>query len=485
MGAGSGLRRIGKRALDMSLRRFGLLSIAERFAAPEELAAIGLPPPPLAREGGPVRFLLIDPIAGSFRSVRLERVRPGAAFSFAFSAFANRAGAYFLLFVFQPAAAGPVTPRRWQIRLAALALGTRPPVLLPCNEALPSFHALALPPQPAQAMHLIGAEAIGKEAEIPVAGAIESCWQEGGGCYVQGWLHAYERRVEAASVLGGRAPRPIAHLAPRPDLLANYPMLPEPSPAAGFSLFVPFHSGETMTFLIETEAGPTPLALPLPASPAAAPDVLAHEAALRDQGFVRFVAEANARRLEVLEIGARLVGSRSEAQRERFPKARRYVGMDVHPGPLVDVVGDAHELSRVVGRASFDAVFSGAVLEHLAMPWLVAAEINRALRLGGITYHITPQAWPVHEEPNDFWRFTDEALKVLFGAPFGFEVLQAGMADRIRLYPLEKDKGDLSLPFGYGYGSAWVLARKVAEIDEARAMPASLGVLGRRYPRPG
>jgi hypothetical protein len=202
MGAGSGLRRIGKRALDMSLRRFGLLSIAERFAAPEELAAIGLPPPPLAREGGPVRFLLIDPIAGSFRSVRLERVRPGAAFSFAFSAFANRAGAYFLLFVFQPAAAGPVTPRRWQIRLAALALGTRPPVLLPCNEALPSFHALALPPQPAQAMHLIGAEAIGKEAEIPVASAIESCWQEGGGCYVQGWLHAYEPR--AAS---DRAPR--------------------------------------------------------------------------------------------------------------------------------------------------------------------------------------------------------------------------------------------------------------------------------------
>ena len=136
-----------------------------------------------------------------------------------------------------------------------------------------------------------------------------------------------------------------------------------------------------------------------------------------------------------------------------------------------------------LGARSFDAVFSGAVLEHLAMPWLIAAEINRVLRLGGITYHITPQAWPVHEEPNDFWRFTDEALKLLFGAPLGFEVLHAGMADRVRLYPLEKEKGDVSLPFGYGYGSAWVLARKVAEIDEAGAMPVSLGVLGRRYPR--
>ena len=482
MGAGSGLRRIGKRVLGISLRRFGRLSVAERFAAPAELAAIGLPAPPLAREGGPVRFLLIDPIAGSFRSARLERVRPDAGLSFAFPAFANRAGAHFLLLVFQPATEGAGAPRGWQRWLAALALGTRRPVVLPCNEALPGFHAIALPPQPARAMHLIGAGAIGDEGAVAAAGAIESCWQEGGGCYVQGWMHAYERRVEAASVLGG-APCPIARLGPRPDLLEHYPMLPDRPPAAGFSLFVPFHSGEALKFLIETEAGPAQLSLPLPGREAPAPATLAHEAALRDQGFVRFVAEANARRLEVLEIGARLVGSRSEAQRERFPKARRYVGMDVHPGAMVDVVGDAHELSRLVGRGSFDAVFSGAVLEHLAMPWLVAAEINRVLRLGGITYHITPQAWPVHEEPNDFWRFTDEALKLLFGPPLGFEVLHAGMADRVRLYPLEKDKGDVSLPFGYGYGSAWVLARKVAEIDEAGAMPASLGVLGRRYPR--
>ena len=157
-------------------------------------------------------------------------------------------------------------------------------------------------------------------------------------------------------------------------------MLPEPSPAAGFSLFVPFHAGEALKFLIETEAGPARLSLPLPGREVPAPATLAHEAALRDQGFCALRRGSQCAPLEVLEIGARLVGSRSEAQRERFPKARRYVGMDVHPGPMVDVVGDAHELSRLVGRGSFDAVFSGAVLEHLAMPWLIAAEINRVLR---------------------------------------------------------------------------------------------------------
>ncbi len=351
---------------------------------------------------------------------------------------------------------------------------------------MPGFRGLALPPHPPGAMHPFGQEAGGKGETLPAAGAIEAWWQEGGGCYIQGWLHAYERRVASAAVIGGDGPRPVPRLTPRPDLIAHYPMLPDPAPTAGFSLFVPGCAGKAASFAIETEAGPARLSLPLP-EPAALPAAaLAGEAEAKDRAFSRFVAEANARGLEVMEIGARLVGSRSEGLRGRFPKAGRYVGMDVHPGPNVEVVGDAHELSRLVGRGSFDAIFSAAVLEHLAMPWIVAAEINRVLRPGGLTYHITPQAWPVHEEPNDFWRFTDAALRLLFGEPFGFEVLSAGMGDRARLYPLDKDSGDLGLPLGYGYASAWVLARKVREIDAGGAgLDVALAALGRRYPRPG
>ncbi len=152
----------------------------------------------------------------------------------------------------------------------------------------------------------------------------------------------------------------------------------------------------------------------------------------------RFLRKANAKDGDVPQIGARLVGSLTEDWRDRFPKARRYVGMDVHPGPTVGVVGDAHERCRLAGLHSFDAVFSGAVLEHLVMPWIVAAEINRVLRPVGLAYHITPQARPLHKEPNDFWRFSDEALRLLFGAPNGFEVLSAGRADRVRLHPLDK-----------------------------------------------
>ena len=91
------------------------------------------------------------------------------------------------------------------------------------------------------------------------------------------------------------------------------------------------------------------------------------------------------------------------------------------------MVADAHFLSRAIEPGSVDGVFSLAVLEHLAAPWLVAAEVNRILKLGGLTYHVAPHSWPVHETPNDFWRMSDAGLRALFGPHLGFEVLEAGM----------------------------------------------------------
>ncbi|HWA78949.1 MAG TPA: class I SAM-dependent methyltransferase, partial [Acetobacteraceae bacterium] len=420
-------------------RPLGRVVIAERFSAPADLAAIRLPKPPLDPDHGPISVLLLDPRNGTFRAAQLDTIRKGADLSFGFPAFTNSAGATFLLLAFQPARSDIFD--RWQRRLAAAALAARPPIQLACNADVPGFHALMLPPHPPNALHLLGPAEVEKDSEtneIKVSGAIETWWREDGGLYLQGWLHAYERRVISAAILAGREPsnrpHPIPRFTPRPDLIGHEPKLTEP--AAGFALFVPNCTGETVTLRIGTEAGPAQLSLSLPARAGLPAARIAREAEEKDRAFIRFVAEANARGFEVLEIGARLVGRRTEPLRDRFPKARRYVGMDIHPGPTVDLVGDVHALSRLTGRGSFDAVFSGAVLEHLAMPWIVAAEINRVLRPGGLTYHITPQAWPVHEEPNDFWRFTDEALKLLFGEPFGFEVLSAGMADRARLYPL-------------------------------------------------
>ena len=142
-------------------------------------------------------------------------------------------------------------------------------------------------------------------------------------------------------------------------------------------------------------------------------------------------------------------------------------------------MGDAHALSSVVGEGAFDAIFSSAVLEHLAMPWVAAVEMNRALRPGGLVFHRTHQSWPVHERPNDFFRFSDEALRVLFGPAHGFEVLEAGMALPMALYARRKGPVIDLTGLNPGFGMSWVLARKVG------VGVVDLGALSRSYRPPG
>ena len=63
------------------------------------------------------------------------------------------------------------------------------------------------------------------------------------------------------------------------------------------------------------------------------------------------------------------IGARTPRGTEAIPPQRllqgRVIGLDIHPGLNVDVVGDAHGLSRFLRAGSLDAVLSASVLEHL------------------------------------------------------------------------------------------------------------------------
>jgi Methyltransferase domain len=151
-----------------------------------------------------------------------------------------------------------------------------------------------------------------------------------------------------------------------------------------------------------------------------------HFSAAADQAFVAmintFQQEIKVRRGSLLEIGSR--ARSGTTYRSWFPEIEQYVGLDVTDGPNVDIVGDAHQMSEFIDR-KFDFVFSIGVFEHILMPWKVAIEMNSVMADGGMGLIISHEAWPLHEEPWDFWRYSKEAWQGIFNIHTGFEIVDA------------------------------------------------------------
>jgi SAM-dependent methyltransferase len=69
-----------------------------------------------------------------------------------------------------------------------------------------------------------------------------------------------------------------------------------------------------------------------------------------------------------------------------------------------------------VPDARFDYVVFNQVMEHLPEPRLVLAELHRILKAGGQIIYTGPLFYEEHEQPYDFYRYTQFGLRHLFGS---------------------------------------------------------------------
>jgi len=133
----------------------------------------------------------------------------------------------------------------------------------------------------------------------------------------------------------------------------------------------------------------------------------------------------NKKGMKILEVGSRVVTG--NCFRNLFTEAE-YTGFDFYAGENVDIVGDAHKLSSYFKEGQqFDVIFSSAVFEHFAMPWVVAKEMSKLIKVGGYVFVATHFSFSSHERPWHFFQFSDMALKALFSPALGFECVEAGM----------------------------------------------------------
>lgn len=189
----------------------------------------------------------------------------------------------------------------------------------------------------------------------------------------------------------------------------------------------------------------------------------------------------------ILEIGSRCVTSQESGLRRAASEVgAEYIGVDYYEGLNVDICCDAHKLANYVD-GSFDLVYSSAVFEHLAMPWLVAEEIGKVLKVGGCVFIETHFSWKSHERPWHFFQFSDMALRSLFSPAMGFECIDAGVSNPLvaRFSSLADDYLRYR-PVPKMYCHSSYFGKKVRDVSEFdwRTADMSQVVDGTQYPKP-
>ena len=170
----------------------------------------------------------------------------------------------------------------------------------------------------------------------------------------------------------------------------------------------------------------------------------------------------------VIEVGSR---ARSGLSRRPMFKGMDYVGVDIMDGENVDIVGDAHTLSESVGRNRFDGLYTVSTYEHLIMPWKAAIEANRVLKPGGLIFIHTHQCLGMHDEPWDFWRFSDTAWYGLFNAFTGFEIVKTHLGEPMHIVPTQFHAHWEGYEGALGFATSSVLARKIGETEMTWDVP--------------
>jgi len=109
----------------------------------------------------------------------------------------------------------------------------------------------------------------------------------------------------------------------------------------------------------------------------------------------------------VLDVGAMdMQSGRMGSYRSLFKQDFRYRGMDVEPGPNIDIVGYENI------KGIYDVVISGQTMEHVKRPWEWLKSLTGYYR--EFICIIAPNTWGQHRYPIDTYRYFPDGMRDLF-----------------------------------------------------------------------
>jgi len=135
-----------------------------------------------------------------------------------------------------------------------------------------------------------------------------------------------------------------------------------------------------------------------------------HQSSMRHMQHLVEKHLASSERLKVADLGSYDVNG---SYRPIFDRPGwSYIGIDLAPGPNVDVVLTS-PYRFPLDSNSLDVIVSGQAFEHIEFFWLTWLEMARVIKPGGKIILIAPSRGPEHRFPVDCWRFYTDGFLAL------------------------------------------------------------------------
>ncbi len=139
----------------------------------------------------------------------------------------------------------------------------------------------------------------------------------------------------------------------------------------------------------------------------------------------------------ILEVGSLIVPG--AANLRVLWRTSEYIGVDAVAGPGVDQVMEWPPADMKPWANRFSTVLCLSCLEHAKDPFAVARGLKAALRIGGTLVVSAPFVHAFHEYPDDYWRFTPNGMKLLFGEGMRWDHIGVMGSRKGRVYVVKGD----------------------------------------------
>lgn len=110
----------------------------------------------------------------------------------------------------------------------------------------------------------------------------------------------------------------------------------------------------------------------------------------------------------MLEIGSgiRVNGRYSYSAQHLFTDVKEFICTDINPTFGHRVL----DITKMRDKEKYDIILCLNVLEHVYEFQIAVNNLHRSLKKNGILCIAVPFAFPLHDEPTDFWRYTEHSL---------------------------------------------------------------------------